>query len=108
MKFLLILLTVVSVNSYGFEILTDEEASREHAGSILSNDINLSILNTIPLFNMIDFNNREFIRSQSINKDGTLSYVLNDIERINIKSSIGNVELLGVKLGGTTITIGKK
>ena len=109
MKLLFIVtLCLVSVNTYSFEELSDEEASREHAGTVLSNDINISILNTVPLFNLIDFNNREFIRNQYINKDGSITFTLNDIPRLGIKSPIGDIEILGLKLNNTEITISKK
>lgn len=108
-RFLLTLLVLSFFNSaYAFEELNDIEMSHEHAGTSLSNDINLSILNVVPLFNMIDFNNRQLINNQRLNDDGSITFILNDIDKMNIQSSIGNIELLGIKLKGTEITIKPK
>lgn len=110
MKNFLIIISLILIPSFTFamEELSDFEMSDTHAGTELSNDINLSLLNVVPLFNMIDFNNRQLINNTILNSDGSVTFVLNDIERVTLKSSIGDIEILGIKLKGTEINIKKK
>lgn len=110
MKNFLIIISLILIPSFTFamEELSDFEMSDTHAGTELSNDINLSLLNVVPLFNMIDFNNRQLINNTTLNNDGSITFMLNDIEKININSDIGDIEILGIKLKGTEINIKKK